>query len=146
MWRQGQGKKLREAARLLARGELTRGADDDAPPTRDDPDNEAEAALAAFGLVAVDDPATANQPRVFHLWPEHQEVLGLFVASRTQWRTGFAGAIGMDYAGIEALNRMRRLVPRQRLPEVMAELQVLEAETLAEWSRQRRAAEQRSAR
>lgn len=143
MWRQGQGKKLREAARLLARGELTRGADDDAPPTRDDPDNEAEAALAAFGLVAVDDSATANRPRVFHLWPEHQDVLTLFLACRTQWRTGFAGVIGLDYAGVESILRMRRLVPRARVPEVIAELQIIESETLAEWSRQRQAAERR---
>lgn len=85
-----------------------------------------------------------QQRRVFHLWPEHQEVLVLFLACRTQWRTGFAGAIGLDYAGVESLNRMRRLVPRERLPDVVAELQVIESETLAEWNRQRRASERRA--
>lgn len=41
---------------------------------------------------------------------------------------------------------MRRLVSRPRLPDVLAELQVLEAETLQEWGRQRQAAEQRAQR
>ena len=43
------------------------------------------------------------------------------------------GALGLDYAGVEALIRMRRLVPREQLPEVMADIQVLEAATVAEW-------------
>lgn len=139
MRRSGQGKKLREAARLLARGELTTGPHHDAPPT-EDPDDETDEALAAFGLVAVDQAGRASrEQQLFHLWPEHQEVLGVFLACRTQWRSGFSGAVGLDYAGVEALVRMRRLVPRARMPEVIAELQVLEAETLAEWSRRRAA-------
>ena len=87
--------------------------------------------------MAVDEAGRGRRDQVFHLWPEHQEALSVFLAARTQWRAGFAGAIGLDYAGVEALVRMRRLVPRARLPDVMAELQLLEAETLAEWSRQR---------
>lgn len=139
MRRSGQGKKLREAARLLARGELTTGPHHDAPPP-DDPDDETDEALAAFGLVAVDRTDRARAQQLFHLWPEHQDVLGVFLACRTQWRAGFAGAIGLDYAGVEALVRMRKLVPRARLPDVIAELQILEAETLAEWGRRRDAA------
>lgn len=82
---------------------------------------------------------------MFHLWPEHEQSLGVFAACRTQWRMGFDGPTGLDYAGVEALIRMRRLVPRPRVPEVLAELQILEDETLAEWRRQRQAKE-RSAR
>jgi hypothetical protein len=96
--------------------------------------------------VAVDDAAAAHKPRVFYLWAEHQDVLAVWLACRTQWRTGFAGAIGLDYAGVDALLRMRRLVPRARVPEVIADLQVMEAETLVEWTRQRRADEQRARR
>ena len=51
------------------------------------------------------------------------------------------GALGLDYAGLEALIRMRRLVPRQQVPEVMADIQVLESATLAEWQAQREAKE-----
>ncbi len=71
--------------------------------------------------MAVDDAAAAHKPRVFYLWAEHQDVLAVWLACRTQWRTGFAGAIGLDYAGVEA-------------------------ETLVEWTRQRRADEQRARR
>lgn len=54
------------------------------------------------------------------------------------------GALGLDYAGVEALIRMRRLVPRQQLPEVMADLQVLESATLAEWQAERERKERSS--
>jgi hypothetical protein len=94
--------------------------------------------------VAVEPDGRGRSARLFYLWPEHQEVLGVFLAARTQWRAGFAGALGLDYAGVEALVRMRRLVPRTRLPDVIAELQILEAETLAEWGRQRAAVQARA--
>ena len=54
------------------------------------------------------------------------------------------GALGLDYAGVEALIRMRRLVPRQQLPEVMADIQVLEAATVAEWQDERERKERSS--
>ena len=54
------------------------------------------------------------------------------------------GALGLDYAGVEALIRMRRLVPRQQLPEVMGDIQVLEAATVAEWQAERERKERSS--
>ena len=53
-------------------------------------------------------------------------------------------ALGLDYAGVEALIRMRRLVPRQQLPEVMGDIQVLEAATVAEWQAERERKERSS--
>ena len=47
------------------------------------------------------------------------------------------GALGLDYAGVEALIRMRRLVPRQQLPEVMADLQIRESAPPEEWKAER---------
>jgi hypothetical protein len=128
---------------------LVRGNDDDALPASDDEEqddggDETKAALAAFGLAAVDEPSTRQQ-RVFYLWREHEEAVRVFLACRTQWRVGFDEPTGLDYAGVESLIRMRRLVQRPRLPEVLAELQILEDETLAEWRRQRKASD-RSAR
>lgn len=139
MWRQGQGKKLAEAARLLARGELT-STDHDAPP--EDSDDQAASALAAFGLVAVDPRGRelGHGRPIFHLWPEHQAAFDLFLLCSTQWRHGAMGATGLDYAGIEALIRLRRLARPRHVPRLFAELQVLERATLAEWSRQRRRA------
>ncbi len=94
--------------------------------------------------MAVDQASTRRQ-QIFFLWPEHEEAVRVFLACRTQWRVGFDGPTGLDYTGVESLIRMRRLVQRARVPEVLAELQILEDETLAEWRRQRKASD-RSAR
>jgi hypothetical protein len=129
---------------LLARGDLTTvPTDHDAPPDQPWPDDNDDTvqALAAFGLVAAAGTGRNAGPQFFYLWPEHQDAFGLFIQCNTQWRYGSSGITGLDYSGVEALIRMRRLVPRQRLPDVLAELRVLEDETLAEWGRQRSAAE-----
>lgn len=76
--------------------------------------------------------------RVFHLWPELQPTLLAWFAVQTQWRVGAVGATGLDYAGVEALLRLRRLGGgRRRAAQLMEDLQVMERATLAEWSRQR---------
>lgn len=135
--RKGQGKKLTEAARLLARGELHVSHDDDAAePQQDDLDD----ALAAFGLRL--EGATSQSERVFYLWPEHQAVLGLWFAVQTQWRVGPMGPTGLDYTAVEAAIRMGRHAPQRRVRERLAELQIMERAALAEWAqdRQRRTA------
>ena len=59
-------------------------------------------------------------------------------AVQTQWRVGMAGAIGLDYAGVEAAIRLRRLARGKReRAQLMADLQVMERVTLVEWGRQR---------
>ena len=121
-----------EAARLLARGELeiSHRHDDSSPPV------EVDEALAAFGLV-LEDEAKPDAGRVFWLWPEHEPVLQIWFAVQTQWRVGAAGATGLDYAGVDALLRLRRLCGgRRRTARLVADLQVMEHATLAEWSRQ----------
>lgn len=76
--------------------------------------------------------------RVFHLWPELQASLLAWFAVQTQWRVGALGATGLDYAGVEALLRLRRLGGgRRRTAQLLADLQVMERATLAEWARQR---------
>lgn len=125
MRRSGQGKKLTEAARLLARGELTLHSDADDPPQ--DLDN----ALAAFGLVLDDD---ADDPR-FHLWAENREALHVWLGVQTQWRVGMGGATGLDYAGVEAYLRMRSVRAPSRRSRLLHELQIMERATLEEWQR-----------
>lgn len=53
----------------------------------------------------------------------------LFVAVRTQWRNGFAGATGLDYAGVRAYMDLALPIDcdRRRLLE---DLQVMEAAVL----------------
>lgn len=92
-------------------------------------------ALAAFGLV-LEDPIAEAEPDIFCLWPEHVEVLDLWFGVQTQWRHGFNAPTGLDYCGVEALMRQRRVrKPRARF----AALQVMERAALAEWARMREA-------
>jgi hypothetical protein len=125
VWSPGQGKKLIEAARLLARGELTLHSDADDPPS------DLDDALAAFGLVLDDDP---DDPR-FHLWGENREALHTWLGVQTQWRVGMGGPTGLDYAGVEAYLRMRAVRAPARRARLLLELQVMERATLEEWQR-----------
>mgnify|MGYP001413433191 CR=1 FL=1 len=110
----GAPKKLVAAARHWAAG----GAADDG--------SAAEADLVAFGL-----DAEAPAPEVCEIWEENWSVLELFCACSTQWRVApMGGLIGLDYAGVEAAMRMRRL-PEPDWPELLADLQVMEREALA---------------
>lgn len=102
------GKKLAEAARLWARGEL---ANDEEKAT--DADHLDDVA-AVFGI-DLDGVASREQPRVFYLWPENVEAWGFFLSCRTQWRHGFSGPTGLDYAGVECLMRQFSLSNAKRL-------------------------------
>ncbi|MBN8493728.1 MAG: DUF1799 domain-containing protein [Burkholderiales bacterium] len=75
----------------------------------------------------------------FWLWPDHVPALRLWFQVGTQWRTGPAGAIGLDYTGVEAVCRIEGLRGADRR-ERFAELQVLERATLKVWAEQRAAA------
>ncbi len=124
---------------MLARGELDLHTHADPPPESDD---EAAAALAAFGL-ALDDDLGRPREQVFRLWPEHVRTLEVWLACATQWRVGPLGATGLDYAGIEAMFRIRRLADEQDAPQLFHELQLMERATLNEWARQRAAQRKR---
>lgn len=45
----------------------------------------------------------------FHLMAENVPVLGLWGAVQTQWRSGMAGPIGLDYSGVRASPAFRRI-------------------------------------
>lgn len=65
-------------------------------------------------------------------------MLELFLACGTQWRVApMGGVIGLDYAGVEATMRMRR-VPEPDWPELLGDLQVMEREVLAVFSQKAR--------
>lgn len=61
------------------------------------------------------------------LWPENFESFGIFLRALTQWRTGPAGYIGLDYAGVLAVLRFLRVRPS---PSLLDDLQVMEGEAL----------------
>lgn len=70
-----------------------------------------------------------------NLLPEAEPVIDLFLAAQTQWRVGMAGATGLDYAGVEALARLRG-TPLD--PETFASLQVCEYAALQAMSEQQK--------
>jgi len=69
----------------------------------------------------------------FGLWPENVPVWTLWQSVQTQWRIGMGGPTGLDYAGIEALMRMRN-VSRAERPELIEGLQVMEVVALEEFA------------
>jgi hypothetical protein len=101
----GEGKKLREAARHLVRGDFQREDD-----IQKEEDRLAEQ-LAFFGLQP--DAPVLPEVEPFYLWPEHVEPYMLFASLRTQWRHGFAGPTGLDYGAVLAHMAAARL-PEQK--------------------------------
>ncbi|MCC7487621.1 MAG: DUF1799 domain-containing protein [Burkholderiales bacterium] len=62
------------------------------------------------------------------VWPENAPALDLFLCLRTQWRMGaMGGVLGLDYSGVLALFRMRRV---KNQPEMLGDLQVMESAAL----------------
>ena len=53
----------------------------------------------------------------------------VFLAMQTQWRTGMAGATGLDYAALPAVLRLTGL-PRAQWPQVFDDLRDMEGEAL----------------
>lgn len=69
------------------------------------------------------------EPEEFPVWPENWDALGVFTRLATQWRTGFAGATGLDYNVIPAVMRLCRIGPAQR-QEVFDTVRQMEAAAL----------------
>jgi hypothetical protein len=83
-------------------------------------DKELLADAAAFGLAL---PEKMLAPKVYMLWPEHLEVMSLFMRCMTQWRCGASGVIGLDYG---VVIQMASLYQIQDLASVMEDLQIME--------------------
>lgn len=136
----GHGKKLAQAARLLARGQLQIPTSSQSESDADDAFDEA---LAAFGLQrgeAGDSGATAQSDvqDVFYLWPCNVPVFRLWQQLQTQWRAGIAGYTGLDYASVIAYMRNVARVPSKHWDEAFSGLQAMEAAALDVWSESRK--------
>jgi hypothetical protein len=83
-------------------------------------DKELLADAAAFGLTL---PDAMLAPKVYSVWPEHMDVLELFMRCMTQWRCGASGVIGLDYG---VVLQMASLYQVQDLARVMEDLQIME--------------------
>lgn len=77
-----------------------------------------------FGLKASD-----FDHEVVEVWPENVESLDLFIALRTQWRTGMNGPTGLDYTAV--LDLIRFLAPGpDKARDLFADMQVMESAAL----------------
>ncbi|MCK5769467.1 DUF1799 domain-containing protein [Algiphilus sp.] len=86
-------------------------------------------------LPAGDERPEAIQPDApFEVAAVNWVAVEVFLDCVTQWRTGMAGATGLDYPAVESVMRMHD-VGDQR--DTLSRVRVMEAETLAEWKRQR---------
>lgn len=69
------------------------------------------------------------------LWARNVPAWSLFQAVRTQWRVGVNGREGLDYGAVE-IAMSRTGVPERDRDELFADLQVMEAAALDEWSKE----------
>lgn len=68
------------------------------------------------------------------IWPEHLAAFELFVALRSQWRVGMAGATGLDYGVM--FHKMDRMgLSPERYEELEDQMRVLEHAALDEMSK-----------
>lgn len=92
------------------------------------------ARLDAIAQSSPDDPGEDE----FFLWPECVGIFEAWLASQTQWRTGAAGATGLDYTGVATVLDefgFARSSPERR--EAFDSLRACELETLSIWSERR---------
>lgn len=72
-------------------------------------------------------PDEVFEPQNYEVWPEHVEVVRMFLRCQTQWRAGPNGVLGLDYGvvlqlcGVYAVEDARQLLD---------DLQVMESHAL----------------
>lgn len=117
----------------MARGELM--SQDEADARVESKAAELAAAWAAFGI-RIEDEAQADDLPAFYLLPDCVPVFNLWCDVQTQWRLGFRGPSGMDYAAVEAYLRMSNS-PLRRDPMTIQHLRGMESAALAVFAAKR---------
>jgi hypothetical protein len=79
--------------------------------------------MALFGVTA------ADFDDVVEVLPDNWPAFVVMEAMGTQWRTGVAGATGLDYAVVPAVMSLVD-IPKKRKKQVFHDLRVMEAEAL----------------
>jgi hypothetical protein len=77
--------------------------------------------LAAFGLTRAD---VAADEQV-EVWPDNWDAVSVFTSMRTQWRTSFAGAVGLDYGVLPTIFSLHN-IKRPRRKDIFDDLRILE--------------------
>ena len=94
-------------------------------------------AIAFLGFTAADFDELPDDFGDVEIWPENRETWNLFTRLSTQWRTGMAGATGLDYnAAYPLLERMA--VDKMDWWHLFDGLQACESEALAIFAERRK--------
>lgn len=79
--------------------------------------------LKAYGADESSLPKRFLQPIEYEVWPEHENVVLLFLRCQTQWRTAASGVMGLDYGPVFQMMDLYAVDNRRQL---MEDLQVME--------------------
>ena len=71
-----------------------------------------------------------------YIWPENESAWQAFHQLHTQWRTGMAGATGLDYAGVRAHLELSGIGQR-RMRALWPGIQAMERAVLGVWEEER---------
>ncbi|MFC5548201.1 DUF1799 domain-containing protein [Massilia aerilata] len=113
----------------MARGQLEFGGVHES-----DPANSMAEALAAFGL-QFEEGVVLDEDE-YWLWPENEEAFLMWCALQTQWTVGMAGAVGLNYAGVESCLRLHGVSKKTR-SQLFGSIQAMERVALEEWAAKR---------
>ncbi|MBE0615140.1 MAG: DUF1799 domain-containing protein [Burkholderiales bacterium] len=83
------------------------------------------AEAASWGLTVDEAGGDATQ-----IWPDNAMAVDVFIAMSTQWRVGYVGATGLDYAALPMVMRMAGVLPGDRR-EVFDQVRVMEDAALS---------------
>lgn len=118
-----KSKKLKEAAKLLARGQLVFDREDEV-----EQEEIIDDAFAAFGLVPEE--KVKAVPDIFFLWPENIDTFKVWLKLRTQWNFDFSGRrVGLNYASVEQVLRWEKVVGKKKA-EMIDAFQAMEVAEL----------------
>lgn len=80
-----------------------------------------------------------------YLWPECVDFWEVWMQLQTQWRTGAAGATGLDYAGVRVWLDETTQFDADHRRELWQCIQACETATLVAWAARREREEERRA-
>lgn len=113
----------------MARGQLVLN-----PAPDDDTGDELAEAFAALGIQYEEEFVVVQDE--FWLWPDNEEVFWLWAGLQTQWMASMSGAIGLNYASVDAYLRLKD-IPKKKRKVFFPLIQHMENAALEEWASKR---------
>jgi len=106
----------------------------DGQPTNTDPQDDAQQALACFGLQPDQPIGPSAPPKVCEIWPEHVQAMELFSACQSQWQPQMGAMGGVWWRGAQWVNVAQAMglmrVPKKAQPELWQQYRIMEAEAM----------------